>query len=140
MQLTRWAPFQSDFAPFQEAWRQGLFGSPGLAGGYPATNAWTDEHNVYVECELPGMNQEDLDIFVAEGNQLSIGGERKRPELEHARWHRQERGFGKFRRTIELPFAVEADKVEAQFENGVLLITLPKSEHVKPRRIAVKSD
>ncbi len=57
----------------------------------------------------------------------------------NAIWHRQERGFGKFTRQVTLPSLVDADKVEAKYENGVLYLTLPKSEAAKPRKIIVKS-
>jgi HSP20 family protein len=55
-------------------------------------------------------------------------------------WHRQERGFGKFARSLTLPFNVNADKVDAKFENGVLLVKLPKHESARPRKITVKGE
>jgi HSP20 family protein len=81
----------------------------------------------------------DLEIFV-HGNQLSIKGERPEPPSESKTWHRQERGYGKFVRLVDLPFELDQDKVEAEFKNGVLTITLPKREESKPRRIEVKTD
>jgi HSP20 family protein len=112
--------------------------APGLSYAYPALSVWSDENNVYVEAELPGMNRDQLQILVSEGNQLTIAGERKPCDVAGATWHRQERGFGKFSRSVTLPVLVDADKVEARLENGVLLLTLPKSESAKPRRIPVK--
>jgi HSP20 family protein len=106
--------------------------------GYPAVNAWEDNDKLYLEAELPGMSMDELEIYVQEGNQLSIKGERKRSEVENGTWHRRERGFGSFTRVLELPFPVDADKVEAHFKHGVLTLALPKREDAKPRRIEVK--
>ena len=107
-------------------------------GGFPPPNLWEDENNLYVEAELPGFNLDNLEMYVSEGNKLSIKGERKHPELENGTWHRQERGFGVFHRLMELPRPVDSDNVSAEFNNGVLTITLPKREEAKPRRIEVK--
>lgn len=111
---------------------------PALAAAYPAVNVWEDADRVYAEAELPGMELSDLEIYVTGGNQLTIKGERKQPPTDKAYWHRQERGFGTFTRVITLPVDVDCDKVEARFHNGVLSITMPKSEAAKPRKITVK--
>lgn len=107
--------------------------------GYPPLNLWEDEDNLYVEAELPGFDLDDLEMYVTGDNQLSIKGERKRPELGQGTWHRQERGYGAFSRLMELPGAVDSDRVTAQFKTGVLTITLPKKQEAKPRRIEVKA-
>jgi HSP20 family protein len=106
---------------------------------WPAVNIWEDEQNVYAEADLPGLNLEQLEVFVTEGDQLTIKGERLVEQPEGAVWHRQERGFGQFTRQLTLPALVNADAVEAKYEQGVLRLTLPKSEAAKPRKIAVKS-
>jgi HSP20 family protein len=100
---------------------------------------WEDENNLYVESELPGFELDDLEIYVTGENQLSLKGERKRPELEGGTWHRQERGYGGFTRVMDLPSAVDSDKVSAEFNFGVLTIKLPKVEAAKPRRITVQA-
>jgi HSP20 family protein len=105
----------------------------------PAVNIWEDEHNVYAQTDLPGFDPAKLEVFVTEGNQLTIHGERSAPEPKGAVWHRQERGFGRIERVLTLPSLVDADKVEAQFADGVLTLTLPKSEAARPRKIAVKA-
>ena len=107
-------------------------------GVYPPLNLWCDDDNLYVEAELPGVNMEDLEITVMGENQLSVKGHRDRPGHEQSTWHRQERGYGHFTRAIELPEQVDANRVEAEFKNGVLTMTLPKREEAKPRRIEVK--
>jgi HSP20 family protein len=110
---------------------------PALASSYPPLNIWGDSDKVYAEAELPGMQLDHLEIYVTEENQLTIQGERRKLELDKGVWYGQERGFGQFSRTIRLPVKVDADKVEARFEHGVLFVTLPKSEAAKPRRISV---
>jgi len=107
---------------------------------YPAVNLWEDKEHFYVEAELPGMAIDDLDVFVTNGNQLTISGERKAAVAEGVSWHRRERGQGKFTRVIELPGSVREDGVEAHLKLGVLTLKLPKSDEAKPRRIAVQAD
>jgi len=116
-----------------------LAGRP-LAHSYPPLNVWEDATHFHVEAELPGLDLEKLEIYIAEGNQLTIQGERQPNEAAPGTWHRRERGLGKFSRTISLPAPVNADRVEARLEQGVLQITLPKSEQGKPKKIVVKSD
>ena len=105
---------------------------------YPALNLWEDEEKLCVEAELPGFQLDQLEIYVSGDNQLTIKGERKAPELKEGHWHRQERGFGDFNRTVELPQDVDADRVSAEFKDGVLKVSLPKREEIKPRRIEIK--
>lgn len=109
------------------------------SAAYPALNIWEDNDNLMIEAELAGFAMDDLEMFVTGGNQLSVKGERKPPEVSEGTWHRRERGFGSFSRVVELPHPVNADKVIAELENGVLRMTLPKAEESKPRRIEVKS-
>lgn len=147
MLLTRWGPYGNlwnEMGRFREEMNQ-LFGRlgttswPSLAVSYPPLNVWENDDNLFVEAELPGMQLNHLEIYVKEGNQLTIQGERPTAEGTGT-WHRRERGFGKFNRLITLPVPVDADKVEARFDQGVLHVTLPKSEQAKPRRIAVKAE
>lgn len=105
----------------------------------PALNLWEDDENLYLEAELPGLTQDRIDITVSEGDQLTVAGERQSSAPQGCIWHHQECGYGRFSRTITLPVVVNADKVEARFESGVLSVTLPKSEMAKPKRIAVKA-
>jgi len=112
----------------------------GLTAAYPAVNVWEDEEQVCVEAELPGLELSDLEIYVTGGNQLTLKGERKPKGADKGIWHRQERGFGKFSRTLTLPFTVDPDKVQARFEQGVLVVKLAKHESAKPRKIPVKSE
>lgn len=111
-----------------------------FAPAYPALNVWEEADNLFVEAELPGMLPADIEILVTGGDQLTLKGERKPLEVEKAAWHRQERGFGKFVRTLHLPYQVDPEKVEARFENGVLRIQLTKHEAARARKITVKGE
>ncbi|WP_153558214.1 Hsp20/alpha crystallin family protein [Roseimaritima sediminicola] len=141
MLSTRWEPWTELNRLSREMDR--LFGRSGESsamgsGTFPALNVWEDDDSLFVEAELPGFNASDLEIYVT-GNQLTIKGVRQAPEREGGTWHRQERGYGSFHRMIELPVRVDGDKVSAESEQGVLRVTLPKSEAVKPRRIEVQT-
>jgi HSP20 family protein len=143
LQVSRWQPFSwSPLQEFQEEMtlareRLAARNRPVLASSYPPMNIWGDSDNVYAEAELPGMQLDHLEIYVTGENQLTIQGERQNLELDKGVWYGQERGFGPFCRTVVLPVKVDADKVEARFEQGVLFVTLPKNEAAKPRRINV---
>ncbi len=106
---------------------------------YPPINIYVKDDNTVVTAELPGFDVKDLDITVL-NDELRIKGTRKKPELgENVQIHRQESGVDSFQRNIQLPYAVESDKVEAKFDRGVLVITLPRAEADKPRKIKVST-
>ena len=109
------------------------------AAAYPAMNVWTNADGAVITAELPGMNPDDLEISV-QGDTLSLRGSRSAEEVgEEVTYHRRERGTGQFNRSFQLPFNVDASKVDANYERGVLHIFLPRSESDKPKRIQVKS-
>jgi len=103
----------------------------------PLLNVWEDDNAVYAEVDLPGIDPAKLEITIAEGNQLTVQGERVPPTIPGVAWIRQERPFGKFVRVVGLPTLVDAEKVDAKYENGILRLTLPKHEAAKPRKITV---
>ncbi len=108
-----------------------------LSGWTPALDVYEDKDNYTVKAELPGMKKEDIEVSLHEGS-LSISGERKsESKHEDAEVYRAERFFGRFQRTVSLPSAVAADKVKAAYKDGVLTITLPKTEEAKPKHIDV---
>ncbi len=111
-----------------------------LSREIPPVNAWIGEGDVVVAAELPGIDPAKVDISVV-GDTLTISGFREAEALkEGASYHRQERDYGRFSRTIQLPFHVEAGRVEARYERGVLTIEMPRAEADKPRKITVKSE
>ncbi len=112
---------------------------PFFSGVYPAINLTEEGNSLYVRAELPGVNPESLDISVVDGK-LMIRGDRKIEEEDpKTSYHRREREAGFFRRTIGLPIKVDSGKVSANLKNGVLTITLPKSQEAIPRKITVKT-
>lgn len=104
---------------------------------YPPFNIWEDNHNLFVEAELPGMKMEDVEVLVS-GKELTVKGSRSIELTEQATVHRQERPSGRFARMIQLPVDIRANDVSAELKEGVLLITLPKMAGVDPKRIEVK--
>jgi HSP20 family protein len=109
------------------------------APGYPAMNVWANDDGLVLTTEVPGVNPQDIDISVV-GETLTLSGERMPDELkEGSRYHRQERGYGKFTRSVQLPFPVDVNAVEASFKDGVLHVAMPRAEEDKPRKITVKS-
>jgi HSP20 family protein len=125
---------------FDSAFTNRLIDRPLNSHDFPAMNVWTKaDAGQVITAEIPGMNVDDLDIKVV-GETLTISGSRQAPvDDENIRYHRQERGYGSFTRTIQLPFAIEVDKVEANYEKGVLKVWLPRAESDKPRKITVKA-
>ena len=106
-----------------------------LSGWTPALDLYEDKENVYVRVELPGMRKEDIELSLHNGS-LSVSGERKSDEtFKDAEVYREERFFGRFQRTVTLPTSVASDKVKAQYQDGVLTVTLPKAEEAKPKQI-----
>jgi len=128
-----------EFSQMQDEFAK-WFGRAGGAVSLPQFSLWEDENAVFAEADLPGVDPSKLEVTVTDGNQLTVQGERQAPELSGAAWIRQERPFGKFSRVVTLPALVDADKVEAKYENGVLRLRLPKHEAAKPRKITVKGE
>lgn len=104
----------------------------------PAIDIEENNGNLMVRAEIPGMTKEDIKVSVQE-DLLTISGERKQEnETKDKTYHRIERCYGKFRRMIRLPAQVDADKVKASYKDGVLKVTLPKPESLKPKHIDVE--
>jgi len=108
------------------------------AGVFPAVNVTQDDDNVYITAELPGIAGRDLDITVEEDTVLIRGERKAEPEGEDVSYHRRERGEGKFSRTVTLPTRILADGATAETKDGILRLTLPKAEEVKPKKIEIK--
>ena len=141
--LTRWDPFRElnvlqdrmnrlfqDYAPRGE---QDL-----TAGNFvPPVDIYEDEQGITVKAELPGLDPKDVDVRV-ENNTLTIRGERKfEKEEKEENYRRVERQYGSFTRTFTLPTTVDAEKVSADYDKGVLKIALPKKAEAKPKQIKV---
>jgi len=100
-------------------------------------DAYVTPGEIVILANMPGLNPEDVEITI-EGDTLTIKGERHAP-LENVDYVLQERAFGQFQRTLNINIPVDADKAEAKFENGLLTLTVPKAEAVKPKTIQVVS-
>jgi HSP20 family protein len=143
MSVSRWDPFQ-DLLAIQDEMNQ-VFGrarNQGQAGGRvwaPALDISERKDAYVVTVEVPGVDADDLDITLEDGL-LTIQGERRfTSESSEQQYHRVERRYGSFRRSITLPAQVRAEAIEATFENGVLEVTVPKVEEAKPKKISVRA-
>jgi HSP20 family protein len=121
-------------------------GSGGRLGGgalmrAPETDVMETEREIRVITEMPGLNREDIEVDV-ENNVLTVRGEKReqRTEGQEGRYHLAERRYGTFSRSFVLPRDVEADGIQASFENGVLTVTVPKSERARRRRVEIGAD
>ena len=146
MNGNRWNRFGWEFDPWREFRRLQHDVNRVLGDGaatvreYPAVNLWNADGDVILTAEIPGIAPDELDVSVHE-NLITLKGTRRPDELkEGENYHRQERGSGNFTRSIQLPFEVDADKVEAKLEKGVLELKLPRAETTKPRKIAVSTN
>ena len=141
--VTRWDPFQ-DMLSLREAMSQLMeesFVQPTAAQGgknfVPALDFSENAEGYLVEAALPGVKPEDVEVTV-ENNVLTIKGEtRQEVDDKQRNFHRVERRFGSFQRTIGLPTTVKGDAIQASLTNGVLRLEIPKAEEVKPRKISV---
>ncbi len=111
--------------------------NPRASFTFPALNLWENDDTVYAEAELPGLSMDDLEVHVTDG-ELIVKGQRQATNPDQARPLRRERPFGAFERSVQLPVAIDIDRVEARLHDGILSITLPKAEVSKPRRVEVK--
>ena len=130
--------FEDIFArPFLPAvWRR----IPTVEMGWaPAIEVFEKEDRFVVKAELPGMREEDIDVSVV-GDTLTIKGERKaESEVKEEDYYCCERSYGSFSRSIAVPSNVDAKKIEASYEDGVLEVSLPKAPEVKPKKISVST-
>ncbi len=145
--IVRWEPFR-DLISLREAMdrlfeesfirpRSGWLAP--LGADALAVDVYETDQDVIVKSSVPGIKPEDIDITIT-GDTLTIKGETKAEEKdEKANYIRQERRYGAFSRSLTLPTTVVAEQAKAEFENGVLTLTLPKAEEVKPKTIKVKA-
>jgi len=148
-QLTRWEPFK-EMMSLREAMNR-LFEDSFIRPGAWLTSFETDafglpvdviekKDEIIVKASVPGLKPDDIEVSVT-GDVLTIRGETKSEEkIEEGTYLRQERRYGKFERSLQLPALVVADKTDARFEHGVLTLRLPKAEEAKPRTIKVKTN
>ena len=141
-QLSNWSSFDRLSSLRDEVNRLFDFSWPsrdsGLFSGWsPALDVFDDKDNLVVKAELPGLKKEEINVSIHDGV-LTLSGERKREtEKKEGETFRSERYFGKFQRSVTLPTAVDSNKVNATYKDGILTVELPKAEEAKPKQIAV---
>ena len=143
--LTRWEPVREMMTLreamdrlFDDAFTRPLSIRDGGFSG-PAIDMYQTDDEVIVKAALPGFSADDVHINIT-GEVLTIRGELKHEEEQKEKaWHMREQRWGSFERAVALPTDVVADKANAEFANGILTITLPKAEEVKPKTISVKA-
>jgi HSP20 family protein len=124
---------------FEQPWQQVAF-LPGRGPRrYPLINLLEDKDNLYIEALTPGVDPQSLNLSLVQDH-LTLSGEKSRiaGEVKAEAFHRSERASGKFVRAIDLPVEVNEQAIQAEYKNGLLLVTLPKAEKSKPKQIEVK--
>jgi HSP20 family protein len=106
---------------------------------YPMVNLLEDKDHVYVEALTPGVDPQSMNVTALQ-NRLTISGEKSKvaEDIKPEAFHRNERASGKFVRTIDLPVEIDEARIQAEYKNGLLVVTLPKAEKAKPKQINVK--
>lgn len=124
-----------------ESMISGPFSSAALnwtSAPFPPLNLWEDAENWYIEAEVPGLSLEQIELTCT-GNTLTISGSRRPAAAEGASYLRRERGQGRFEREVTLPYPIDASRVQARAANGVLTVTVPKSDVLRPRKIQIRA-
>ena len=112
--------------------------STATARDFPPINIWLGENSVVVTAELPGVTAADVNLNLQE-DVLTLGGKREpKTQQENITWQRRERAYGTFSRAVQLPFRVDADKVQARFNNGILGVELERLEADRPKKIEIR--
>jgi HSP20 family protein len=148
MPIVRWEPFRDLITTqdrmnrlFNETLGRFLGGEEGVSTGnwIPPVDIYETEHDVVLKAELPGVDPKDVEASVHDGL-LYLKGERKyESEVKEENYRHVERAYGGFARTFTLPAAVDAEKVKAEFKDGILTVTLPKREEAKPKKIKISA-
>lgn len=124
---------------FDDAFTRPLSVRDGWTMASPAIDMYQTDNEVVVRASIPGIKADEVQIDVT-GDVLTLKGEVKQEEERKDRaWHIREQRFGSFERSVALPTSVKSDQAEAVFENGILTITLPKADEVKPRTINIQA-
>jgi len=141
MALIRWEPFNRELSEFNRflegamrTWRE-----PGELGAWaPRIDVYEKGDNIIIDAEIPGLKKEDIEVTV-ENQMLTLRGEKKETkEVKRDGFYQSERFYGKFQRAVALPAAVDESKIEATYKDGILTVTMPKSEEARAKHIAIK--
>ena len=130
---------QSELDALLRSPRTDLFAGPSAAGVFPPINIFRNgSGDAVIRAEIPGVKPEQLSVTV-ERRRLTVSGERTPEAPENGGYHRRERAWGKFSRSVELPADLDVDRAEATFRNGVMTLRLPRAEAAKPRHITIQA-
>jgi len=121
-------------------WPDRWFGSDDMEIAAPAVDVFEEKDDIVVKAELPGIERDNIEVNLADHHLTIKGEKRKEEEVKQEHYYRSERSYGSFMRTVDLPKDVHADKVKANFKNGILEVRLPKTEEAKAKEIRVKVD
>jgi HSP20 family protein len=136
----QWSTLLNEIDRVFDSSRGSLFRTPASFGSWsPALDLYQDKDQFTVVTDLPGLKKEEIEISLHDGV-LTISGERKQEPKEGSKGYRTERFYGRFQRTVTLPASVDAEKVSAKYQDGILKVVLPKAEEAKPRQIEVSVD
>ena len=141
--LTRWEPMR-EMMTLREAMDHlfdDAFTNPTrlYTGNTPAIDLYQTDESVVVKAALPGLKAGDVQLSVS-GEVLTLKGEfHQDNEVKEATYHLKEQHYGSFERSVMLPTDVQTEKAKAEFENGILTVTLPKAEQVRPKTISIKA-
>ena len=138
MSLIRWSPMWDPFTEIDESFNRLPAVNSALKAFTPAVDVYETDKAVVVETPLAGFNPEDVKVSVENGVLTLQGENKKEHEIEEKNYYRKEVRSGAFYRQIALPTAVEENKVEASFEDGILKITCPKTGSVEPKKVEIK--
>ena len=145
MAIVRWEPFRDLLATqshFDRLFREAF--SPVWGEGELSTRTWAPPVDIYengdslvLKAELPGVDPKEVEVRV-EDNTLYLKGERKfEKEVKEQSYHRVERSYGTFTRSFSLPNSIDSEKVQAEYKDGILTLTMPKREEAKPKTIKI---
>lgn len=130
---------QNDLDSYHRTPRSDFFSGASAAGVFPPVNVFRDINgNVLIRAELSGLGPEDITV-TTEQRRLTISGERKAEHADNGGYHRRERPWGRFSRSIELPADLDLERAEARFQQGVITLRIPRAEAAKPRQISVQA-
>jgi HSP20 family protein len=145
MAIVRWEPFRDLFITqdrfnrlFNETFSRAFGDEEGNSRAWaPAVDIFENDNNIVLKAELPGVDPKDVEVRV-EDNTLYLKGERKfEKEVKEDNYHRIERSYGSFARSFALPGSIDSDKVQAEYKDGILSLSIPKREEAKPKTIKI---
>lgn len=146
MAIVRWDPFRemvtlrnSMDRMFEDSILRRLQATSDSTDGYLATDVHQTDDAITIKAVMPGVKPDDVEISIT-GETVTIRGEsKKEEEIKEENYLLRERQYGTYSRTLQMPVQIQGDKAEAVFEDGILILTLPKAEEVKPKQIKVKA-